>query len=103
MVIGMVLERGGYEIDEAPHGEAALGVIGDRRPDVVVADLKMPVMDGLELINRLRADAATADVPVIILSGATELGEIKHWASAVLPKLFDPADLLATVRSLGTT
>ena len=97
----MVLERGGYEIEEAPHGAAALGMIVARRPDVVVADLKMPVMDGLELISRIRDDAATADVPVILLSGASELGEATHQASAVLAKPFDPADLLATVQSLA--
>lgn len=103
MVIGMVLERDGHEIDEAPHGEAALGLIADRRPDVVVADLKMPVMGGLEMIQRLSADAATADVPVILLSGAAELGEATHRARAVLAKPFDPADLLAAVRSLAAS
>lgn len=103
MVIGMVLERGGYEIDEAPHGEAALGVIAERRPDVAVVDLKMPVMDGVELIKRMRADAATADIPVILLSGSSELGETMYGASAVLAKPFDPADLLAKVRSLATS
>jgi CheY-like chemotaxis protein len=101
MVIGMVLERDGHEIDEAPHGEAALSVIAGHRPDIVVADLKMPVMDGLELIERMNADAATAGVPVILLSGAAELGEARDRASAVLAKPFDPADLLATVRSLA--
>ncbi|HUZ86888.1 MAG TPA: response regulator [Candidatus Baltobacterales bacterium] len=100
MVIGMVLERDGYEIDEAPHGQAALGLIAGRRPDVVVADLKMPVMGGLELIQRLSADAATAHVPVILLSGAADLGDAGRQANAVLAKPFDPADLLATVRSL---
>ena len=96
----MVLERDGYEIDEAPHGQAALGVIADRRPDVVVADLRMPVMGGLELIQRLRADTATADVPVILLSGAADLGDSERHASAVLAKPFDPAELLAKVRAL---
>ena len=100
MVIGMVLERDGYEIDEAPHGQAALGLIASRRPDVVVADLRMPVMGGLELIQRLSEDAATADLPVILLSGSAELGDAERHASAVLAKPFDPADLLATVRSL---
>lgn len=100
MVIGMVLERDGHELDEAPHGQAALDQIGGSRPDVVVADLKMPVMGGLELIRRMREDAATADIPVILLSGAADLGDAERQAQAVLAKPFDPADLLATVRSL---
>ena len=101
MVIGMVLERDGYEIDEAPHGQAALGVLAERRPDVVVADLKMPVMDGLELIRRMSDDSTTADVPVVLLSGASDLGDAMHLASAVLAKPFEPDDLLAAVRSLA--
>jgi CheY-like chemotaxis protein len=100
LVIRLVLERGGYEIDEAPHGKAALEAMTSAVPDVVVADMRMPVMSGLELIHRMRAEAATERVPVILLTGVSDVGDMKDLASAVLIKPFEPAHLLSTVGEL---
>jgi CheY-like chemotaxis protein len=98
VVIRMVLERGGYEVDEAAHGRAALDRVAASRPDMVLADMKMPIMGGLELIDRLRSSPASAQIPVVLLSG---VGFSEgHPASAVVTKPFEPADLLATISSV---
>lgn len=98
VVIRMVLERGGYEVDEAAHGRAALESVAASRPDVVLADMKMPIMGGLELIERLRSNSTSAGIPVVLLSGG-EFNE-GHPASALVTKPFEPADLLATISSV---
>jgi two-component system chemotaxis response regulator CheY len=65
-----VLTGAGYEVLEAPDGAAALEFFAQGAPpDVVVTDVMMPVMDGRELIARLRADPATRAVPIIVHSG----------------------------------
>ena len=60
----MALEDAGYTVLAAVGGEA-LRVAHDRHPDVILLDLMMPGMDGIEVSHRLRADPATADIPLI--------------------------------------
>jgi CheY-like chemotaxis protein len=62
-VIRMVVERAGYDVSEARHGVAALESIGAEPPDLVIADLTMPVMSGVELIDQIRSNPATASIP----------------------------------------
>ena len=99
-VIRMVLERDGYEVEEAPHGEAALSAMVGAVPNAAVVDLKMPVMGGAELIQRMRSDARTASVPVVLLTGLGDNGEVT--ADVVLAKPFEPQRLLDCLRSLVT-
>lgn len=99
VVIRMVLERGGYEVDEAAHGRAALEKVAASRPDLVLADMRMPFMGGLELIHQLRSSSASAAIPVVLLSGAAEV-DAEHSASAVVTKPFEPDELLATISSV---
>ena len=58
----------GYATDTAENGREALARIERRRPTVILLDLKMPVMDGWQLLRELRAERATARIPVLILS-----------------------------------
>ncbi len=99
-VIRLVLEKGGYAVDEAPHGAAALDLLREGLPDLVIADRNMPVMSGLELIDRMRAHSETARVPVVLLSGLKDNPDPSQSADAVIAKPFEPADLLRTVRRL---
>ena len=104
VVIRMVLEREGYDVLEARHGGAALELIEGGRPNLIVADLTMPVMDGAELMGRLRSKPTTASIPIVLLSGLMPDPEVSSLADAVLIKPFEPADLLAAIRgSLGAT
>jgi CheY-like chemotaxis protein len=98
IVIRMVLENAGYEVSEARHGIAALELIETRKPDVVVADMRMPLMDGAELIARLRSSPGNASLPIVLLTGLSAGPEVSQLADAVLAKPFEPADLLAAIR-----
>ena len=98
-VIRMVLEQARYEVLEARHGVAALELMESDMPDLVVADLRMPLMNGVELIGRMRSSQKTASVPIVLLSGLLPDPEVTKLADAVVAKPFEPADLLAAIRS----
>ena len=101
VVIRMVLERAGYEVAEARHGIAGLESIEKEPPDLVIADMRMPMMDGAELMDRIRANPSTASMPIVLLSGLQVDAAAQRLATAVVAKPFEPADLLASIaRSL---
>ncbi|GAA0495737.1 hypothetical protein Ade02nite_18220 [Paractinoplanes deccanensis] len=68
-----ILSRAGHEVIEAGDGVAALEAVRSSPPDLVVTDVMMPVMDGIEFIRELRADPATAAIPVLAVSGDWQL------------------------------
>jgi CheY-like chemotaxis protein len=90
-------ERAGHEVVEAGDGAAALQCVKDSRPDLVVTDVMMPVMDGLELIDRLRADPSTATIPILSVSGNSDLAVD---ADMVLAKPYDGNELIVVAEQL---
>jgi DNA-binding response OmpR family regulator len=70
------LRREGYEVVTAPDGESALARVKERRPDLVVLDLMLPGIDGLEVCRRLRADDGTKAIPVIMLTAKVEESDV---------------------------
>jgi CheY-like chemotaxis protein len=96
-LVGRVFRREGHEVAEAGDGAAALKVVLAWLPDLVVTDIMMPVMDGVEFIRRLRADAATAAIPILVASGDTHLAKA---ADAVLTKPYDNNRLVEIARGL---
>lgn len=98
-LLRMVFETDGFEVVEANHGAAALERVKEEKPDLVVTDLMMPVMNGRELIERLRADAETAGIPILVFT-ANANAEVAG-ADAALRKPFDMDALLDTARSLS--
>jgi CheY-like chemotaxis protein len=102
-VVQRALERAGYEVVATPDGAAALDAVRRHRPDVVVTDLDMPHMTGLDLCRAIRADERLRHIPVVLASGALLPGDDRAaevGASAVLLKPFLPAQLLALVSTL---
>ena len=87
----LILEGAGYKVTEARHGAKGLKAVRASRPDLVTTDLMMPTMDGLEFIERLRSDPKTATIPILVVSGNSELGTA---ANARLPKPFTRRELL---------
>lgn len=95
--IGEFLREEGYRIMCASHGAQALGLIVGRPPDLVVTDLMMPIMNGIELIRRLKSEPATHEVPVVMMSAAGRDQARQSGADAFLSKPFDLTDLLDLV------
>ncbi|MBM4390675.1 MAG: sigma-54-dependent Fis family transcriptional regulator [Deltaproteobacteria bacterium] len=98
-VLGMVLGRAGYEVREASSGEAGLLAFDHWGPDLVVSDLTMPGIDGIEVLRQLRVRAAQAgrDVPVILVtaygSTATAVAAMKEGAFDYVTKPFQNDEL----------
>jgi len=103
-MVSVVLRGGGYDVVEAVDGLDALSKMAGRELDLVLTDLNMPKMDGLEFTRQLRAMPAYKFVPVILLT--TESNTEKKLqgkaagATAWIIKPFDPDQLLAVVKKV---
>ena len=92
-----VFERAGHEVTDAADGATALAIARESPLDLVVTDIRMPVMDGAELIRRLRGDPATAGIPILASTGDTDLAggaDMIASKSSSLPQLAATADAL---------
>src|SRR5262245_16340186 len=100
-----LLSSDGHEVISASDGRAALDAIQRERPDVVLLDVEMPGMDGLEVCRRLKADPATRLTPVVMVTGQTDLSDrirgIEAGADEFLSKPVHPQELRGRVRSLS--
>jgi CheY-like chemotaxis protein len=107
LVMRMILERDGHEIVEAGHGATALELIQpDRLPDIVTTDMRMPVLGGMELIRRLRAEPRTAAIPIIVVSSDTDAIRDLRAAGlvhAIVVKPFDAGKFIECVRGVTTS
>ncbi|MFF3365251.1 SpoIIE family protein phosphatase [Streptomyces misionensis] len=98
-----ILTAAGYEVEAVTDGVEALDAARRRTPDLVVSDVMMPRLDGLELVTRLRGDVRTASVPVLLLSARAgqeaSIEGLQAGADDYLVKPFAAAELLARVRA----
>ncbi|HEY2396995.1 MAG TPA: EAL domain-containing protein [Rudaea sp.] len=97
-----LLGYSGYVVDVAADGNEALACVRHNRPDLIIADVVMPAMDGLELTSRLRADPSTADIPVVFYTATYRIEETRELARAcgadlVLPKPSEPEVIIDAV------
>lgn len=92
-----------FETRSCSSGSEALAVTVDWRPDIVVLDVMMPVMDGPATLVRLRANEQTAKIPVVFMTARAQSSEIDFFrslgAAGVISKPFDPMTLAACVRA----
>ena len=91
------LEDQGHRVLQAFHGRHALSIIGTggtERPDIVLADVMMPLVSGIELCQALKADPDTADIPVVLMSAVAPRAALGA-ADAFIGKPFDLDDLEA--------
>jgi len=102
-LVAFSLRSGGFEVLEASDGLSAIEVARAEQPDLVLMDVMMPALDGYEACRRLKADAATADIPVVMLTAKTQLAEQKTGlecgALDYICKPFTPKDLVAQVQA----
>jgi two-component system alkaline phosphatase synthesis response regulator PhoP/two-component system response regulator VicR len=98
------LQRAGYEVVTAYDGREALEKVKAENPDLVVLDVMMPYMDGFEVLKNLKADPATAEIPVIMLTAKAQDADVfRGWQSGVdcyLTKPFNPMELLTFVKRI---
>jgi DNA-binding response OmpR family regulator len=103
--ITFILSRAGWEVQGHGNGATAFDAVRRVGPDVVVLDVMLPGRSGLEILRDLRADAATADLPVLMLTARGQAKDresaLDLGATAYLTKPFSNADLLATIERLG--
>jgi DNA-binding response OmpR family regulator len=98
------LERSGYRVLRASDGQEALDLALTELPDLAVLDITMPKLDGCEVTRTLRADARTADMPVILLTARVQDDDVvrglEAGATDYVKKPFSPQELGARITSL---
>ena len=103
-VVARYLLHAGYTVARAADGLAALAKVAETRPDLVVLDLMLPEIDGLEVCRRLRADPAARDVPVVMLTAKGDeqdrITGLELGADDYVTKPFSPRELVLRIQSV---
>ena len=102
--IRFLLTRDGYTVDLRQDGREALTAVAELSPDLLVLDLMLPGLSGLEILLALRADPVTAGLPVLMLTakgqGRDRDAAVRAGVSAFMAKPFDNTEMRAAVRTL---
>jgi two-component system, cell cycle response regulator DivK len=91
-----------YDVTEAENGEEALAAVAKKRPDLILMDIQLPVLDGYEVTRRLKADPTFKNVPIIAVTSYALSGDENKARAAgcdgFVPKPYSPRQLLAKIR-----
>ncbi len=97
-IIKTILEDKGYALQFAYSGQEAFNLLGGQKPDLIILDILMPTIDGLEVLTRLKGDPDTASIPVILLTSKVEYKDVligyKMGANYYITKPFTKGQLL---------
>ena len=103
-IVRDLLKRTTYELIEAYDGEAGVAMALEKRPDLILMDIQLPKISGMEATRRLRAEAATAHTPIVAITSFALSGDEQKakdaGATAYLAKPYSPFDLLNLIRKL---
>jgi two-component system, OmpR family, alkaline phosphatase synthesis response regulator PhoP len=103
-LIAHYLQKAGWDVHVAPAGDAALAYAREHSVDVIILDVMLPGLSGLEVCRALRADRATAAVPIIMLTARAEEADrvigLEIGADDYVAKPFSPNELVARIRAL---
>jgi len=104
IVLSTFLQSHGYEIATAFDGLDTLEKVQSEKPDLILLDIMMPVLDGYEVCKRLKADKRTANIPILMLSAAAHADSIARALSAgakdYIVKPFEPEKLLEKIKEI---
>lgn len=96
------LQREGFEILTSGDGRSALDLLEKEKPDLIILDIMMPLMDGMEVLREIRAQRGTSRIPVIMLTAKTASVTVDEarqlWVSDYVMKPFDPEKLVTKVK-----
>ncbi len=102
-IVRQLLKNTSYRLIEAYDGEEGVATALEQKPDLVLMDIQLPKISGMEAIRRIRADAAMAHTPIIAITSFALSGDDQKareaGATAYLAKPYSPRDLLALIRS----
>ncbi|HEX5767768.1 MAG TPA: response regulator [Burkholderiales bacterium] len=103
-IVKQLLAPTKYRLREATDGEAGLRMAHEEAPDLILMDVQLPKMSGLEATRRLRADPQTAAIPIVVITSYALSGDAEKakdaGATAYLAKPYSPRDLLAKIREI---
>lgn len=106
-LISFSLEKAGHEVLSASDGLSAIATAQERKPELILMDVMMPLMTGYEAVERLKAAPETADIPVIMLSAKSQQYEqdkgIECGAARYICKPFTPKELVEQVTAFLET
>lgn len=106
--VRVIVENGGYEVEVAYDGQEGLEAVAERKPDLIVLDVMMPVMNGHEACAKLKGSKETEDIPIILLTAVadrvttstyTHRDMLESEAEDYMPKPVEPAELLERIKS----
>lgn len=106
-LLRIAFESRDYKVETGFNGETALKMIKKKKPDLLILDLKMPKMNGYEVINQLKSENEYADLPIMVLTSLTQ-GSRKSdedWKQSLevedfITKPFDPLDILKRIQKI---
>ena len=102
-IVRDLLTANDYEMTEAENGEEALAAVAKDRPDLILMDIQLPIIDGYEAARRIKANPALHHIPIIaVTSYALSGDDVKAFAAGCdgyVAKPFNPRTLLATIRT----
>ena len=106
--VKVIVENGGYDVRVAYDGQEGLEEVAEQKPDLIVLDVMMPVMNGHEACAKLKADDATKEIPIILLTAVadrvttstyTHRDMLESEAEDYMPKPVEPQELLERIKS----
>ena len=106
--VRVIVENGGYEVEVAYDGKEGLEAVAARKPDLIVLDVMMPVMNGHEACAKLKGDQETEDIPMILLTAVadrvttstdTQRDMLESEAEDYMPKPAEPKELLERIET----
>jgi len=103
-IVKTILEVKGYGVQSAFSGQEVFNLLSEQKPDLIILDIMMPQMDGLEVLTRLKEDSGTATIPVILLTAKVQyedvLGGYKMGADYYITKPFTSTQLINGINLL---
>ena len=102
-----VIEKGGYQVDVAYDGKEGLEKVSQSKPDLIILDVMMPVMDGYKACKKLKADPATSEIPIIMLTAVasrvasstySHRDMLESDVEDYMPKPVEPEELLERIK-----